>query len=60
MKVSPQPDGSYPVLNGFGQLLAGPFSRNDDAWAWIDRQMNERNGLPKAKRRRKRRRRTAG
>lgn len=59
MKVSSQPDGGYAVLNGLGRLLAGPFSRNDDAWAWIDRQMNEGSGLPKGKRRRKRRRRAA-
>lgn len=42
MRVVPRACQSW--VEGHGCVLAGPFERNEEAWAWIDKHSDEGRG----------------
>jgi hypothetical protein len=37
LRVLEAANGTWLVIDGLGQRVAGPFDSNSSAWAWIDR-----------------------
>jgi len=39
--IEQTPDGRWQVENGKGDVIAGPFATNAEAWRWVDRSEGE-------------------